>query len=99
MRRMTLIAAAVIALLALAAPAYAGYRVLSDNFDRASGTGIAVLQLEPQLFAEVRYRDMDRTFSYTDADHRLHVRYFRRGDAVTLPTIGPVGQTIHPAGH
>jgi hypothetical protein len=56
MRRMTMIAAAVIVLLALAAPAYAGFRLVSDSFDRATGTGTAVMELGHQIWLAVVLR-------------------------------------------
>ena len=79
MRKGTKILAGVILLLALTAPAFAMYRVISDQFDRGTGTGYAVVQLDPTLFMEVRYRDMDETQSFTPRDQRIYVRYTRRG--------------------
>ena len=85
MRNSTKILLGVILLVALAAPAFAMYRVISDRFDRESGIGTAVIQLDPTLFMEVRYRDMDSTMSFTPRDQRLHVRYTRRAAGGVVP--------------
>jgi len=81
MRNGTKILLGVILVVALAAPAFAMYRVISDRYDRASGIGTAVIQLDRSLFMEVRYRDMDDTMSFTPRDERLRVKYTRRGSA------------------
>ena len=78
-RKSTLSLAAVMALFLVVAPVLAGPRVIRDTFDARSGTGVAVLQMSDALFAEVVYRDMDQTQSFTSADHKISVRYFRRG--------------------
>ena len=77
MRKATLILAGVLAVVALAVPAYAGFRVLSDTFHPERGTGVAVLMITPQMYAEVGYRDMDRSQNFTAGDLRIYTRYFR----------------------
>ena len=78
MRKVTLILAASVLALAVTAPALAWFRVISDDFNKMTGVGVAVIQVESNLYAEVRYRDMDGSQSYSPRDQRVFVRYFRR---------------------
>ena len=43
-----------------------------------SGTGVALVQVDGNLYAEINYRDMDRSQSFTPKDQRLRVKFFRR---------------------
>ncbi len=97
MRKVTLITAAILGLALLAAPALAVERIISDTFNRATGTGIAVVQIEDNLFAKIHYKDMDRTKSFTDGDQKLRISYFRR-NKVESPKVDDVRVGFQPAG-
>lgn len=101
MRRMTMFVVGAALLLALAAPAFAAERILSDVFDRGTGMGVAVVQINATLYARIQYRDMDNSQSFTAPDARLHVRYFVRDPGVgRFPHFGqPNPVQPHGLGH
>ncbi len=78
MRRILVLAAAVSIVALLTVPAFADFRVVSDTFDRSSGTGTAIVAMSSTLFAEILYRDMDGSESFTDGDLRLKITYISR---------------------
>ena len=78
MRRILMLGMAVLIVALLAVPAFAAMRVISDTFDLESGTGVAIVEVGSGLFAEINYRDMDRSQSFTPKDQRLRVKFFRR---------------------
>jgi hypothetical protein len=92
---MTLVLAAVL-LLTLVAPALARVLVISDSFDRMTGKGVAVIRVDARTYAQVLYRDADRSMSFSDPDEWLTVRYFRpRADLPVLDSDfgrGPFGR-------
>ena len=79
MRKILWLAMAALIVSLLTVPAFAAMRVISDTFDRGSGTGVAIVQLNGDLYAEINYRDMDGSQSFTPKDKRLGVTFFRRG--------------------
>jgi len=57
--------------------ALAFYEVDSDNFDQNSGTGIAIIHVVDNIYAEVWYVDTDGDGQYSSGDDRYRTRYFR----------------------
>ncbi len=89
MRRIVMLAMAILIVALLTVPVFAAFRVISDTFDRGSGTGVAIVQVSDTLLAEIHYRDMDGSESLTDGDQRLKTKFFRR------PT-KPSGRSLVP---
>ena len=84
------VAATVFALLLAAAPLLAAPpRILMDRYDPRTNTGVAVVQMSETLIAEIVYRDMDRSQSFTPADTKLRVTYNKR-------LTGKGGTTLQP---
>ena len=88
MRRILWLAMAALIVSLVTVPAFAAFRVISDTFDRGSGTGVAIVQMSSNVYAEIAYRDMDRSQSFTVGDQRLKVRYFRLPDGSFVPAPG-----------
>ncbi len=78
MRRIVVLAMAILIVALLTVPVFAAFRVISDTFDRGSGTGVAIVQVSDTLFVEILYRDVDGSESLTDGDHRLKTQFFSR---------------------
>ena len=78
MRRIVMLAMAILIVALLTVPVFAAFKVISDTFDRGLGTGVAIVQVSDTLFAEIHYRDMDGSESLTDGDQRLKTRLFSR---------------------
>ncbi len=89
MRRIVVLAIAILIVALLTVPVFAAFRVISDTFDRASGTGVAIVQVSGTLFAEIHYRDIDGSESLTDGDQRLKTKLFSRA-------VKPSGRSIKP---
>ncbi len=77
MRKILWLAMAALIVALLTVPVFAAFRVISDTFDRGSGTGVAIVQMSSNVYAEIKYRDMDRSQSFTVGDQRLKTRYFK----------------------
>ncbi|MEE8522880.1 MAG: hypothetical protein V3T72_03030 [Thermoanaerobaculia bacterium] len=78
MRRIVVLAMAILIVALLTVPVFAAFRVISDTFDRGSGTGVAIVQVSDTLFVEILYRDLDGSESLTDGDQRLKTQSFSR---------------------
>ncbi len=89
MRRIVMLATAILIVALLTVPVFAAFRVISDTFDRGSGTGVAIVQVSDTLFAEIHYRDLDGSESLTDGDQRLKIQFFIRA-------IKPSGRSLVP---
>ncbi len=79
MRKITMLATAILIVALLSAPVLAAMRVISDTFYRGSGTGVAVVQVSSNLFAKIVYLDIDGSESFTSRDQRLRIEYISRG--------------------
>ena len=90
MRRIVMLATAVLIVALLTVPVFAAFRVISDTFDRSSGTGVAIVEVSSSLLAEILYRDMDGSQSFTAGDLRLKVNYINRGIKPPGPSLDPV---------
>ena len=89
MRRILWLVMAALIVALLTVPALAAFRVISDTFDRGSETGVAIVQVGRNLYAEIKYRDTDGSQSFTAGDQRLKVQYFRKG-------VQPPGRSFDP---
>jgi len=89
MRKTSLLVAGIVALALLASPALAGFRIISDTFDKETQTGVAIAQIDESLFAQILYRDMDGSQSFSRGDTRLKITYFRRHKGVAPAPSGP----------
>ena len=78
MRRIVMLATAILIVALLTVPVFAAFRVISDTFDRGSGTGVAIVEVSDTRLAEIHYRDMDGSESLTDGDQRLKTKLFSR---------------------
>ena len=87
MRRIVVLAMAILIVALLTVPVFAAFRVISDTFDRGSGTGVAIVQVSDTLFAEILYRDVDGSESLTDGDQRLKTKFFSRA-------VKPAGRSL-----
>ncbi len=93
MRRILVLATAVLIVALLAIPVFAGFRVISDTFDRRSGTGVAIVEVSSTLLAEIHYRDMDGSENFTDRDQRLSTKFISRGADSPSQTLTPIQLT------
>ena len=94
MRKTTLLVTGILVLALLASPALAAFRIISDTFDRETQTGVAIAQIDQNLYARIVYRDMDGSQSLSRGDTKLQITYFRRGNGITPsgPSLGgPTG--------
>jgi hypothetical protein len=63
----------------LASSAFGGfYDVVADRFDPQSGTGLAVIHVEDDLYARVIYVDLDGDGLYSPGDERLTTTLFEK---------------------
>ena len=90
MRRIVMLAMAILIVALLTVPVFAAFKVISDTFDRGSGTGVAIVQVSDTLFAEIHYRDIDGSESLTDGDQRLKTSSFRRAIKPSAQSLEPV---------
>ncbi len=90
MRRIVVLAMAILIVALLTVPVFAAFSVISDTFDRGSGTGLAIVQVSDTLFVEILYRDLDGSESLTDGDQRLKTRSFRRAIKPSAQSLEPV---------
>ena len=58
--------------------ALAFYEVDSDRFDQNSGTGIAIIHVVDNIYAQVWYVDNDGNGQYSAGDDRYRTIYFRQ---------------------
>ena len=58
--------------------ALAFYDIDSDKFDQNSGTGIAIIHVVDNIYAQVWYVDNDGNGQYSEGDDRIRTRYFRQ---------------------
>ncbi len=90
MRRIVVLAMAILIVALLTVPVFAAFRVISDTFDRGSGTGVAIVQVSDTLFVEIVYRDLDGSESLTDGDQRLKIKFFSRAIKPSAQSVEPV---------
>jgi hypothetical protein len=78
MRKLALLLSGVV-LLASVTPVMAFYQIVSDRFDERTGGGIAVVHVQDNVYALVRYVDTDGDGKYTPGDVRVRTILFRQG--------------------
>jgi hypothetical protein len=77
MRKLALVLSGFV-LLASATPLLAFYNIVSDRFDSRSGGGLAVVHVQKDVYALVRYLDVNGDGAYTAGDVRIRTILFRK---------------------